>query len=268
MIAVCLIRSDPHYRRHAFETGLKRAGYTLNDSPAALPTARDDLLVIWNRYGAFEARANEWERRGGTVLVCENGYAGKDSEGRQYYAISVHGHNGSGWFPDGDGARFDALGLVVHPWKVGGRKIVVRGQRGIGTAQMASPVRWHNNTAARLAKRQPWPVQCIDHPGRHAPNPPPEVYLADALACVIWASSVGVTALLMGVPVFYDAPYWICQMGARRLRDSPDADYPLKDDRMRRYALERMAWAQWSVAEIETGEPFKRLVGYPANIRW
>lgn len=266
MIAVCLIRRDPHYRRHAFETGLARAGYTLRDQ--ARPTSRDDLLIIWNRYGAFEVQANEWERRGGTVLVCENGYAGADKEGRQFYAMSVHAHNGAGWYPEGDGARFDALGLTVHPWREGGRAVVVRGQRGIGTAQMASPVRWHTNTAAALSKRQPYPVRCIEHPGRHAPNPTPDQYLSDAAACVIWASSVGVRALLLGIPVFYDAPYWICQMGARRLRESPDLTDPMRNDESRLYALRRMAWAQWSVAEIESGEPFKRLAEYPAFVQW
>lgn len=266
MIAVCMIRRDPHYRRQAFTAGLRKAGYTVRDYGD--PKDRNDLLIIWNRYGEFEHKADAWERKGGTVLVCENGYAGADAGGRQYYAISVHGHNGSGWYPDGDGTRFDALGLTVYPWKDGGECIVVRGQRGIGSRTMASPVRWHNNAAAKLSNAQRLPVRMIEHPGRHTAHPPPSEYLSDAAACVIWASSVGVTALLMGVPVFYDAPYWICQPAARRLSDSPDLGNPLRDDALRRYALERMAWAQWSVDEIESGEPFVRLTEYPSFVQW
>ena len=32
MKAVCKIRLDPHYRRHAFVSGLERAGYTVEPS--------------------------------------------------------------------------------------------------------------------------------------------------------------------------------------------------------------------------------------------
>jgi hypothetical protein len=257
MIALCMIRQQPHYRRHAFETGLRRAGYSMIQG--GRPAGPEDLLVIWNRYGACESMARTWEQIGGTVLVCENGYLGVDSEQRQYYAISAHGHNGSGWFPRSGEDRFAKLGIDVEPWRPGGDHILVRGQRGIGTAQMASPVNWHNEAGSALRKLTTLPVRIVDHPGNVSPKPIPEA-LDRAGACVIWSSALGVLALVRGIPVFYGAPYWICSGAARPL--SEYALGPVRDDRARNAELCRMADGQWSVQEIESGAPFAAFRDY------
>ncbi len=264
MIALCQIRTLPHYRRDAFESGLRRAGYSLVNS--GHPAGPEDLLVIWNRYGPQDAMANTWERLGGTVLVCENGYIGKDEQGRQYYAISVHGHNGSGWFPIGTEDRFGKLGISISPWLEQGRHVVVRGQRGIGTKEMASPCNWHNEIGIKLRRLTDRPVKVVEHPG-NVEDRSGSQHLVDAWACVIWCSGMGVYALTAGVPVAYGAPHWICE----------DAGWPLDDwmkggeagmtlarslmlghlaPDMRAKALHKMAWGQRSVAEIESGEPF------------
>lgn len=254
MKAVCLIREQPHYRRDAFVDGLTKAGYKV-DGPGGRPHTANDLLVIWNRYGHFDHQATTWEQQGGTVLVCENGYAGRDDKGRQYYAIAKHGHNGSGVWPTDDGSRFAALGIDPAPWRDWGDHIVVRGQRGIGTHQMASPPDWHGQTARQLRSITQRDIRVVQHPGNVSPKPTDSLY--SAWACVIWASSLGVQALLQGVPVIYKAPHWICSGAASN--DLATVDRPLYDDASRLAALERMAWAQWSVAEIASGEPFMRL---------
>lgn len=253
MIALCLIRPQPNYRRDAFEKGLQRVGYTLVQS--GHPESRDDLLIIWNRYGFSDTMARAWEAKGGTVIVCENGYLGRDKDDRQYYALSVHGHNGSGWFPLGGHDRFAELGIQVQPWAnhLEGH-IVVRGQRGIGVAPVASPPNWHDDTARTLRKSQPRPVKVIPHPGNVDPKPTHEADLAGAHACVIWSSATGVRALVLGIPVFYAAPYWVASDCAMRLNGSVES--PLMDDEKRKVALHKMAWGQRSVAEIESGEPF------------
>lgn len=255
MIAINLIRQQPHYRREAFDAGMRRAGYRLvND---ARPAGPEDLLIIWNRYDQFDVRATAWEAAGGTVLVAENGYLGADDQGRQHYALSAHGHNGSGYGPQFIG-RFAKLGIQSQPWKTDGESILVRGQRGIGTKEMASPANWHVNAGRLLKQRQALPVVVREHPGRHEPRPPIAEDLGRAAGCVIWCSSVGVKALIAGVPVWYDAPHWICEQAGRRLADDPHLANPLRDDGLRMAALERMASLQWSVAELESGEPFVR----------
>lgn len=256
MKAVCMIRELPHYRRHAFVEGLQKAGYSITDS-LALPSSKDDLLVIWNRYGQFESRANNWEANGGTVLVAENGYVGKDQDGLQYYALAVHGHNGSGWFPVGDEDRFSKLNIELKPFIHRKGYYLVCGQRGIGSALMASPPNWHERARNYLRSLKPLPeVKVRLHPGPHDPVVKLEDDFAGASICIIWSSSSGVKALIEGIPVKYDAPHWICSPSATRLRSGE----MLRDEGARLHALQRMAWAQWSVAELASGEPFVRIL--------
>jgi hypothetical protein len=192
-------------------------------------------------------------------LVCENGYIGKDSQGRQHYAISGKGHNGSGWWPIGTEDRFEKLGIELRPWisKEGGH-VLICGQRGIGTPLMASPPNWHNAAAAavKLAKL---PAKIRLHPGMKPAATTLEFDLSDAKACAIWSSSSGVKALALGYPVFYAAPFWICEDAAMKLASI--AAGPMMDDQRRLEAFRKMAWAQWSVEEIESGTPFIYFLG-------
>lgn len=256
--AICRIRKDPHYRSDAFVGGLRAAGYTVVERARA--SGPEDLLVIWNRKASDEPEASRWEREGGTVLVAENGYLGKDKDGIQSYALSAHGHNGSGWWPEGDGTRFAALGLTPAPfqWNAAGH-ILVCGQRGIGSKEMASPRGWHDDAAQRIAKvARSKPVRVRLHPGRHAAPVPLGDDLRGAWACAIWSSSSGVQALMKGIPVVYDAPHWICSGGAIRLRDiERNPQLALNTDEVARLrAFETMSWAQWFVAELASGQPF------------
>ena len=59
------------------------------------------------------------------------------------------------------------------------------------------------------------------------------------------------------MPVFYEAPALICSGACERGIEAIEA--PRRPDRLP--ALERLAWAQWSLAEIESGAPFARLRG-------
>lgn len=255
MRAVCTIRLEPHYRRQAFVNGLQAAGYTLAEF--VKPAGRDDLLVLWNRQGADEMRANEWEAAGGTVLVCENGYCGRDANDHQLYAISVHGHNGSGWFPEGGGERFEQLGVALKPWRSNpDGHVLVCAQRGIGSRLMASPPRWEVNMAKRLAAmRMKFKVRL--HPGRTAPTTTLEQDLEGARACLIWSSASGLRALQLGVPVAFTAPRWIASGAASR--ELRGLESLVMDDDLRLQAFQRLAWAQWKVEEIESGEPFVRI---------
>lgn len=256
MIAMCMIRDQPHYRREAFTRGLAAAGYTVVDH--GRPESAADLLVIWNRYGAFEAMADRWESSGGTVLVAENGYVGKDVDGHQLYALAAHGHNGSGWWPEGGDERWRALGIKCQPWvtRPDGYALIC-GQRGIGSRQMASPANWHEDARRRWKSG---PIRMRLHPGaKPDPNAPKlDADLAGARYCVVWSSSSGVKALISGIPVFYDAPHWICEEAAVPLGQMDAFEMPSPEllESLRAFALKRMAWAQWTVAELASGAPF------------
>lgn len=239
MIAKVLLREQPHYRKQAFVEGLRRAGYTIS---SGMPKSKADVLVIWNRYGSFEHAADSWERHGGTVLVAENCYIGAKGEA---YAISLSEHHA------GLGEREPEMDIA--PWR-DGEHVLVLGQRGVGSRRMASPPNWHVRIAATLKTERP--IRVRSHPGNNEPKISLSADLDGAHCCVVWSSGGGVKALVAGVPVFYCAPHWIAQDGAVRVGD---VEKPLKDEGARRTALRRVAGSQFTVAEIERGEPFARL---------
>jgi hypothetical protein len=246
-----MIRPEPHYRRAAFDDGLKRAGYKL--TPIPRPESRDDLLVMWNRHqGANEQQALAWEAAGGTVLVIENGYLQRVD--KSMYAISVGQHNGAGWFPVGDEDRFSKLGFEMKPWRKGGTEIVVRAQRGIGSKLMASPGRWAETTANALRARTKLQVRIAPHPGDKGKQEVDARNLVHAHALVIWSSAMGVRALTEGIPVFQCAPHWVCAGCATTLYGFPNVTN--HNDEARRDALHKMSHGQWSPEEIATGRIF------------
>jgi hypothetical protein len=59
------------------------------------------------------------------------------------------------------------------------------------------------------------------------------------------------------VPVFHEMPRWIGAQGSQ-----PIASYPAAkcDDEERLTMYRRLAWAQWEVAEIESGAAFTHLL--------
>ena len=249
-IAVIQLRKEPHYRRNAFEQGLKRLGYGIVvDTKNVLqmrPAGPDDLLVMWNKKAGLEERqADEWERHGGTVIVTENAYLQKVD--KSSYAISTHGHNGSGWYPVGDEDRFSKLGFELKPDRpqVDMKRDLwlVVGQRGIGSKLMASPPQWGEKTFKKL-KDLKLNVHLRPHPGNFAPKVPLLDDLKRTGICCVWSSSAGVMALVEGVVVQHSAPHWICSGAGGPHRGA---------------VLNRMAHGQWSVAEIESGEPFARM---------
>jgi len=266
--AFCMIRDLPHYRCHSFITGLHAAGYSVERSGAE--RALDgDVVVIWNRYGQYDSIASQAEKRGALVIVAENGFVGVDATGNQFYQLALHGHNGSGYWAVGEGDRLASQRINATPhWQASAPTghIVVRGQRGIGRPEMASPPNWHENIAAQLRKVTKRMVRVIPHPGNGAVTDQRHVeYLAGAHALVVWSSSVGVKALVMGVPVIACSPYWVC--GPTPSINLIESDFIRSDasNALRHEMLRRMAWAQWSLEEIASGAAFTHLLSSYAN---
>jgi hypothetical protein len=248
--AVLTIRKEPHYRRAAFESMLSKHGYGIaNSSLGVSPKRKADLLILWNKKrGNEEAEANRWEKQGGTVLIVENGYL--QPVDKTYYAISVHGHNGSGWFPVGAEDRFTKLGFPMKPWCGGTGYALVCGQRGIGSSLMASPPQWAERTAKRL-EAAGVKTKLRLHPGNFAPKVPLLDDLKGAASCHIWSSASGVRALVEGIPVNHYAPFWICDRPANRVDQ-----------------LHRMSHGQWHHEEIATGEPLARILANLGDATW
>ena len=127
---------------------------------------------------------------------------------------------------------------------------------------MASPPLWHDDATQRLKRMTERPILFRAHPkSRLYPRlaetqPPLEAALAKAHAVVTWAGSIAVQALIAGVPVCFEAPEIVCAGACAR--GIAEIETPALPDRLP--ALERLAWAQWCVGEIERGAAFDWLL--------
>lgn len=268
MRAFSLIREQPHYRRDAFIMGLRACGYEVHDGAPSEKVRPGDVLVAWNRYWHVEQICDRFEAEGGTVLVAENGYVKGRHDGGDYYALAIHGHNGSGTVRVGGPERWGALGIELKPWRTEGKHILVAPNRSFGMRGFIMPERWGENTVDALRKVTQREVRLRQHPGNNKPAVPLEHDLANAHCVVIWSSSVGVKALIAGIPVVCCAPWWICKKAALPLDaygaaiDSPIA-FQCDDsmDMIRQYAMEDLAWSQFNCAEIASGYAFNCLLG-------
>jgi hypothetical protein len=252
----CQIRDQPVYRRECFVRGAVAAGYKIAPYHTIGPGKPGDVLLIWNRYGGLHHTAETFERGGGTVLVAENAYVGLDRANRQRYALARGGHNGQGLWPDGGPGRWEKLGIPLQPWRADGDHILICPNRAFGRPGYIMPDIWAQATADKLRTLTKRRVIIRQHPGNDPPKRPLSADLTRAWAVVIWSSSAGCEALIAGVPVFCMSPAWICKPATSSdltMINSPT----LHSERLP--VMQRLAWAQWDVPEIESGEPFQRL---------
>jgi hypothetical protein len=264
--AYCLIREAPVYRRSAFLAGLAAAGFHVSANRPSIINP-GDLLCIWNRYQEWHDVATRFEAAGGVVVVAENGYIGPGGESphamspRTWFALARNYHNDSTVIPEGDGSRWDALGIDLRPWREDGRHILVCPNRSFGTPGRYMPFSWAEDVAARLRAITKREVRVRPHPGNDAPTKPLAEDLAGAWATVIWTSSAGVHSLVAGVPVICEAPFWICKSAScATFKALETLDPAISADGWRLSAMHRLAWAQWNLKEVESGEAFNHLL--------
>ena len=224
-------------RHRAFLRGLERCGYSVVDALTTRPGHRD-ILVTWNRIGDGQTAAAAFESRGLPVIVAENASWGNEFAGWGWYTLGLGRHNTAGAFPEGGPERWDSLGVRLPAFRTSGETVILA-QRGIGTPPTRSPTGWEHGALARYGGR------VRSHPGLRDAVPL-ERDLADAGRVVTWGSGAAIKALLMGVPVVSEMPGWIGE------QDNTDAG--------RLAMFRRLAWAQWTLDEIASGEPFARLL--------
>lgn len=252
MRAAVLVIQRPPYHGNLMIAALQGMGYRVGCR--TLPDVRPgDVLVTWNRHFQRERDVTAHERGGGTVLVVENGYFGRNFRGSEWYALARGQHNGAGEWPEGDEARWRSLGVELQPWRQG-REIVVLASRGMGSPLCREPKGWSERVADELRKVTDRPVRIRAHPGpqKAPPRVPLADDLADAWAAVTWGSSAGLQALVLGVPVFHGFPRWIGAGAA--LPWGSDIEAPFRGNREPMFR--RVATAMWSREEIADGTAF------------
>ncbi len=181
-----------------------------------------------------ETAARAFEAAGRPVIVIENAAWGNGFQGGNWLSVALNLHNTAGRFPVGGAERWDSLGVELRPWRTEGETVILP-QRGIGPAAVAMPRGWHSGKVGRVRL----------HPGQRETKPLEED-LKNAGKVITWGSGAAVRALMWGIPVESHMPNWIAAQN--------------NTDEGRLAMFRRLAWAQWTVEEIASGEPMKRLL--------
>lgn len=258
-IAVCLLRTTVHYRHDAFIRGLTAAGYRVETKPIK-KISPDDILVIWNRGVQFFYEAKRHQDAGSRIFVAENGYTDAiDEDGHQWFSLALDHHNGVGRWWIGDTPRFPLMGLKLSPWRPEGSFVLVLPQRGIGAPGVAMPQSWPRTIVQRLKGVTSRPIRVRPHPGLKSLAGSLLPDLEGCHAVVTWGSGAAVKAIMHGVPAFHELPGWIGAPAARF--GLQHVENPYLGDRTAMF--ERLAWSQWRIKEIASGEAFKTLLQVP-----
>lgn len=144
----------------------------------------------------------------------------------------------------GYGARFDALGLELKPWRKSGRHILV---------YLSSPAHseffkleaWLSETLYMLERYSDRPV-IVRRKGELGPL---EQELADCWAVVTWSSKLACEATLAGVPAFTGPESGAVPVSGGALEN---IETPSLCDFRREWACS-LAWGQYTTEEIASG---------------
>lgn len=260
--ALCLIRQNPVYRHDAFVSGMTKLGYQVEVVPfhKRIPSP-DDVVLIWNRYGTGDKQAELFEKQGATVIVVENAYVDMHNT-KKAFAMALNRHNGAGTWPAPEHSRLELLKADIQPWKESGTHIVVLPQRGVGLPGVAMPKEWPGQITPKLKRISKSALVYVrPHPGVVAESTPLEDDLKKAWCVVTWGSSAATKALILGVPVFYQFDRWIAGPAAcHNIEKISLEESPISFMGDREAMLQNLAWAQWTVDEVATGEPMLRLI--------
>jgi hypothetical protein len=251
--AVVLIHEREPYPHPQFAQGLRACGFEIHKAFSFQPKP-DDVLLIWNRMGMKHNVAQHFEAVGAAVIVAENGWIGKALDGGKMYALCLGHHNGLGQWAVGDHDRLEKMRIPWRDWRTHGDDILVLCSRGIGEPGVAQPRDWPITIARELRKRTARNVRVRLHPGDK--NSPMDDDLKNVHAAVTWSSGAAIKALAAGIPIFYCLKGWIGASAS--VYGIEDIEKPDCGDRLPMFR--RLAWAQWSAAEISTGWPIQWLL--------
>jgi hypothetical protein len=238
------------------------------------PTA--DVAVIWSMLWSGRMRPNQevytsFRQQGRAVIVAEVGMIQRG----QTWKVGVNGTGISSYnFDNLIPNRADRLNLKLQPWR-NGSNIVIAMQRQDSEQWHGLPPmnQWLESTVAEIRKHSDRPIVIRPHP-RSGCNIPPGCLIdrpqftagsyddfdfdrvLESSHCVVnWNSGPGPQAVIQGIPAFV-GPSSLASPIANW--DFSQIENPPKSERS--VWLEQLAHTEWTVEEIKTGLPFRRLV--------
>ena len=248
---------------------------------------RADAHLVYSRmYNFADKVINKCNYLGKPVLVIDSGYVRRG----EYYAVGLGGINYEADFKNSNSPadRFNALGVEIKPWREGGEYVLLCGQRAIDITLPCRPCKWAAVMRDVVRSVTDLPILYRPYPSEPAAYAriggalPSRGSLEDDLAgaalLVTHTSNVVVQALLDGIPCVTTGksvadrvvsiglkpepepplPAWARGKAAliRHMQDAPRHTLP---DRTQFF--HDLAYAQWTKDEMESGIPFRRLMG-------
>jgi hypothetical protein len=258
----------------AFTRGAKSLGHDVawND-----PVSDVDVIwsVLWN--GRMAPNKNIWERnlaQSKPTLVLEVGGIKRGTT----WKVGLNGINRDAYFGpgDNDSTRSSSLGLSVKPWRTNGEFILIAGQHEKSEQWRNQPrmSRWVMETIESIQAHTDRPILFRPHPRcrldaietqyknvyRQDPRQLPGTYddfdinFKNVYCTVSWTSNPGIHSVINGIPAYTSTSSLAWDVSIKSLTnlDNP----PLPD---RQQWLNDYAWTEFTVEEIASGLPLKRL---------
>jgi len=253
-----------HQKAHAnaMAAGLKRHGIEGQIVPRGV-LSKCDIAIIWG-YKPKEF-VGGMESLGARLLLMERGFF---PDRMKWTALSWDRLNNRGKLPEcqDQGQRLESNWPgILKPWKEDGCYALICGQLpGDAALNGLNLKEWAQGVTNILVKQQGKRVRFRPHPwasdkevcpvgAELSVDAPLEQDLAGAEFCVTFNSNSGVDAVLAGVPtVTLDAGATPWPVASHSLND-----FLVRPDRY--YWVNKLAWCQWKLSEIENGTAWETL---------
>jgi hypothetical protein len=258
----------------AFRAGATSLGYSCADNDAS-----GDVDVIWSVLfnGRMQPNKNIWERnceKRKPTIVLEVGGIKRGTT----WKVGLNGINRDAFFGDrgNDNRRAAVLALALKPWRQAGEYILICGQheRSLQWQDMPRMSQWVMDTIDIIQQHSDRPIIFRPHPRcklpaieyqfknviRQEPRHISGTYddydmnFNNIWATVSWSSNPGIHSIINGVPAVVGPSSLAYDVAEHELAN---IDNPCMPDRTQ--WLNDYAWTEFTIEEIASGLPIKRL---------
>lgn len=227
-----------------------------------------DVAVIWgvmSKHATRKTRYRDEVRNAQqNTIVMERGFVRRDI----YYSVGWGDTGGRGDYLNANAPsdRWEKLGVELAPWRTNGEAVLICGQIPHDTSvQHVDYIEWLRTTIMEVRRRTGREVIFRKHPllaydigpfeGVTLSTDTLENDFKKAHAVITFNSTAGVEAVVEGIPAFsFDRRSMAYDVTSH---DLADLENPLRPDRTA--WANALAYSQWSIDEIERGEPWLHL---------
>ena len=259
----------------AFRTGAHALGHTCVDN------ANSGIDVIWSVLWNGRMAGNQaiWERnilQSKPTIVLEVGGITRGST----WKVGLNGINRDAFFGDAgnNSRRSDLLNLRLKPWRTDGEYILICGQHDKSLQWQGMPrmSQWVMDTIDEVKKHTDRTIIFRPHPRCKLPHIEHEytnvrrqdprfingtyddfdMGFDNIWATISYSSNPGIHSILEGVPAFVST-HSLAYDAANDINFLHDIENPVRPDRTQ--WLNDYAWTEFTIDEIASGLPLKRL---------